>query len=161
MVKNSKKKEEKPKESPFKKFLKKRAPVYLSVIAIVIIFIVPELTKGDLQSNLPENLSEEEKLAMDILMSYKGPNNEGLSVMDAISNQIDEKYPNEKIYDNKKTNVNVSVSKLETDNYQVVFDFESYKEDFHYDWNVNMQNEEIDGNDEDSKYIIDLVDFYD
>ena len=27
MVKDSKKKEEKPKESPFKKFLKKRAPV--------------------------------------------------------------------------------------------------------------------------------------
>ncbi|MDH3677109.1 MAG: hypothetical protein OEQ12_02275 [Nitrosopumilus sp.] len=161
MVKDSKKKEEKPKESPFKKFLKKRAPVYLSVMAIVIIFIVPELTKGDLQSNLPENLSEEEKLAMDTLMSYKGPNNEGLSVMDAISNQIDEKYPNEKIYDNKKTNVNVSVSKIEGDNYQVIFDFESYKEDFHYDWNVNMQNEDIKGNDKDSKYVIDLVDFYD
>ncbi|MEJ2259692.1 MAG: hypothetical protein P8X78_04160, partial [Nitrosopumilaceae archaeon] len=62
MVRDSKKKEEKPKESPFKKFLKKRAQVYLAVIAIVVIFIVPELTKGDLQSNLPQNLSDEDKL---------------------------------------------------------------------------------------------------
>jgi hypothetical protein len=161
MVKESKKKEEKPKESPFMKFLKKRAPVYLSVIAIVIIFIVPELTKGDLQSNLPENLSEQEKIALDILMSYKGPNNEGRSMMNEISSQIDEKYPNEKIYDNKKTNVNFSVSKIDTDNYQIVFDFESYKEDLHYDWNVNIQNEELKGNDEDSKFIINRVDFYD
>jgi hypothetical protein len=161
MVKESKKKEEKPKESPFMKFLKKRAPVYLSVIAIVIIFIVPELTKGDLQSNLPENLSEEEKVALDTLMSYKGPNNEGRSVMDEISSQIDEKYPNEKIYDNKKTNVNVSVSKIDTDNYQIVFDFESYKEDLHYDWNVDMKTGDVKGMDKESKNIIARVDFYD
>lgn len=161
MVRDSKKKEEKPKESPFKKFLKKRAPVYLAVVAIVIIFIVPELTKGDLQSSLPEDLSDDERLVVDTLMSYKGPNDEGLSIMDAISNQISDNYPNEKIYDNKKTKVDVSVTKLEEEKYQVIFDFQSYKEDLHYDWNLNMQNGEIDGNDKDSKYIIDLVDFYD
>lgn len=161
MVRDSKKKEEKPKESPFKKFLKKRAPVYLAVVAIVIIFIVPELTKGDLQSSLPEDLSDDERLVVDTLMSYKGPNDEGLSIMDAISNQISDNYPNEKIYDNKKTQVDVSVTKLEEEKYQVIFDFQSYKEDLHYDWNLNMQNGEIDGNDKDSKYIIDLVDFYD
>ncbi|MFZ8907345.1 MAG: hypothetical protein ACO2Y5_01205 [Nitrosopumilaceae archaeon] len=161
MVRDSKKKEEKPKESPFKKFLKKRAPVYLAVIAIVIIFIVPELTKGDLQSSLPQDLSDDERLVVDTLMSYKGPNDEGLSIMDAISNQISDNYPNEKIYDNKKTKVDVSVTKLEGEQYQVIFDFQSYKEDLHYDWNLNMQNGEIDGNDKDSKYIIDIVDFYD
>lgn len=161
MVKDSKKKEEKPKESAFKKFLIKRAPIYLATIAIVIIFIVPELTKGDLQSSFPESLTEEEKLVLDSLMAYDGPNEEGHSIMDAISNEISEKYPNEKIYDNKKTKVNVSVNKLENENYQVIFDFESYKEDLHYDWNVNMQNGNIDGNDEESKHIIDLVDFYD
>ncbi len=161
MVRDSKKKEEKPKESPFKKFLKKRAPVYLAVIAIVIIFIVPELTKGDLQSSLPQDLSDDERLVVDTLMSYKGPNDEGLSIMDAISNQISDNYPNEKIYDNKKTKVDVSVTKLEEEKYQVIFDFQSYKEDLHYDWNLNIQNGEIEGNDKDSKYIIDLVDFYD
>ena len=161
MVKDSKKKEGKKKESEFKKFIIKRAPIYLAVIAIVIIFIVPELTKGDLQSSFPETLTEEEKLVVDSLMAYDGPNEEGLSIMDAISNEISEEYPNEKIFDNKKTKVNVVVSDLENENYQVVFDFESYKDDFHYNWNIDMQTEDVTGNDEESKYIISLVDFYD
>ena len=161
MVKDSKKKEEKPKESEFKKFIKKRAPIYLAVIAIVIIFIVPELTKGDLQSSFPESLTEEEKQVVDFLMAYDGPNEEGLSIMDAISNEISEEYPNEKIYDNTKTKVNVIVSNVENENYQVAFDFDSYKGDFHYNWNIDMQTGDVKGNDEESKYIIDLVDFYD
>ncbi len=161
MVKDSKKKEEKPKESEFKKFLIKRAPIYLAVTAIVIIFIVPELTKGDLQSSFPETLTEEEKLVVNTLMAYDGPNEEGFSIMDATSNEISEEYPNEKIFDNKKTKVNVVVSNVENENYQVVFDFESYKEDFHYNWNMDMQTGDVTGNDEESKYIISLVDFYD
>ncbi len=161
MVKDSKKKKEKPKESEFKKFLIKRAPIYLAVTAIVIIFIVPELTKGDLQSSFPETLTEEEKLVVNTLMAYDGPNEEGFSIMDAISNEISEEYPNEKIFDNKKTKVNVVVSNVENENYQVVFDFESYKEDFHYNWNMDMQTGDVTGNDEESKYIISLVDFYD
>jgi len=161
MVRDSKKKEEKPKESQFKKFLIKRAPIYLAAIAIMIIFIVPEFTKGDLQSSFPENLTDEERLVVDTLMAYDGPNKEGLSIMDAISNEISEEYPNEKIYDNKKTEVNVVVSNVENEKYQVVFDFESYKDDFHYSWDIDMQTGDIRGNDEESKYIINLVDFYD
>jgi hypothetical protein len=125
MVKDPKKKEEKPKESQFKKFLIKRAPVYLAVLAITVIFIVPELTKGDLQSSFPQNLSEEEKSVVDFLMAYNGPNKEGYSVIEAISNEISEEYPNEKIYDNKKTKVNVVVSNVENEMYQVVLDLES------------------------------------
>lgn len=161
MVKDSKKKEEKLHQSPFKKFLKKRAPLYLAGIALLIIFIIPELTKGDLQSNLPEDLSEGEQKALNILMSYKGPDNEGFSVKDAITSQINDYYPNEKIYDNKNTKINVLVSKIDEENYQIVFDFDSYKEDLHYDWNVNLIDGKIDGNNPDSKHIINLVDFYD
>ena len=161
MVRDSKKKDKKSKESAFKKFLKKRAPVYLAVIAIVVIFIVPELTKGDLQSSFPQDFSDEEKLVVHTLMDYDGPNDEGLTIMKAIENQISETYPNERIYDNKNTKVDISVSKLEEENYRVIFDFQSHKEDFHFDWNVDMENGEVDGNDMDSKYIIDLVDFYD
>ena len=161
MVKDSKKKKEKPKESSFKKFLKKRAPFYLAGIAILIIFIVPELTKGDLQSNLPENLSEEEQEVLNTLMSYKGPDNEGFSVYNEISKQINDNYPNEKIFDNKNTKISVLISKLEEENYRVIFDFDSYKEDLHYDWNVNLKDVKINGNDQDSKHIIDVVDFYD
>jgi hypothetical protein len=161
MVRDVKKKEEKPKESQFKKFLIKRAPIYLATIAIVIIFIVPELTKGDLQSSFPQTLSEEEKSVVDSLMAYNGPNKEGYSVVDAISNEISEEYPNEKIYDHKKTKVNVVVSNVENEMYQVVLDFESHKGDFHYDWNIDMETGDVKGNDEESKYIIGKVDFYD
>ena len=161
MVRDSKKKEEKPKESQFKKFIIKRAPIYLAAIAIMIIFIVPELTKGDLQSSFPQTLTQEEKLVVDFLMAYNGPNEKGLSLIDAISNEIREEYPNEKIYDNKKTKVNVVVSNVENEKYQVVFDFESYKGNFNYSWDINMQTGNIKGNDEESKYIINLVDFYD
>lgn len=161
MVKNSKKKEEKPREPQFNQFIKKRAPIYLAVIAIVIIFIVPEITKGTLQDSFPKDFSEEELRVLETLMTYDGPNEEGLTIMDAISNEIEEAYPNEKIYDDKKTLVNVIVSELENENYQVVFNFESYKDDFHYNWNIDMQTGDVRGNDEDSKYIIELVDFYD
>jgi hypothetical protein len=161
MVKDVKKKEEKRKESQFKKFLIKRAPIYLATIAIVIIFIVPELTKGDLQSSFPQTLTEEEKSVIDSLMAYNGPDKEGYSVFDAISNEISEEYPNEKIYENRKTKVNVVVSNVENEVYQVVLDFESHKDDFHYNWNIDMKTGDINGNDEESKYIIDLVDFYD
>lgn len=161
MVKNSKKKEEKPKESQFKKFLIKRAPIYLAAIAILVIFIVPEFTKADLQSTYKPTLTEDENLVVDTLFAYNGPNEEGYSLKDAISSEISEEYPNENIYENKKTKVNVVVSTLEDEMYQVDFNFESYKKDFHYNWNIDMKTKNVQGNDEDSNYIIDLVDFYD
>ncbi|MDX1596977.1 MAG: hypothetical protein R3327_08585, partial [Nitrosopumilaceae archaeon] len=85
----------------------------------------------------------------------------GLSVMDAISDKIEEEYPNEKIYDNKKTKVDVNITDIDSQMYQVIFNFESYKGEINYNWNVNMKTGNIEGNDSSSKHIIDLVDFYD
>jgi len=153
-------KEEKPKKSDFKAFLRKRAPIYLGIMGLFILFVVPDLMKGDLESSFPE-LSSEEQQVVDILMGYNGPNESGLTVMDAISMKISEEYPDEKIYDNKKTNVELTVSSVGSEEYQVVLNFESHKEDFHYDWNVGMNSGEITSNNQESKYIIDLVDFYD
>jgi len=160
MGKDRKDKVEKPKKSDFKAFLRKRAPIYLGIIGLFIIFIVPDLTKSDLESSFPE-LSSEEQQAVDILMGYNGPNESGLTVMDAISNKISEEYSDEKIYDNKKTNVELVVSSLDSEEYQIVLNFDSHKEDFQYDWNVNMNSEEITSNNPESKHIIDVVDFYD
>lgn len=162
MRKDSKKKEgEKPKESEFKKFLKKRAPVYLGIAALFIVFIVPELTKGDLESSFPTDLSEEQRQILDTLMSYKGPNDKGLSVMDAISDKIKDEYPNEKIYDNKKTSVDLSITNIDSEEYRVVLNFQSYKGELNYDWNVNTETGDVEGNNPEGKHIIDLVDFYD
>src|SRR3970282_1791558 len=105
MGKNIKKKEDKPKKSDFKVFLKKRAPIYLGIIAIFVVFIIPELTKTDLQSSFPDNLTDEEKQIVEILMSYNGPNEKGLTVMNAIKEQIVAEYPDEKIYNDKRTKV--------------------------------------------------------
>lgn len=160
MNKDNKKKDEKPKKSDFKSFLKKRAPIYLALIAMMIVFIVPELTKGDLESMFPEFTSEEQQV-IDILMGYDGPNESGLTVMDAISNKISDQYPDEKIFDNKKTEVKVMISNMSSDQYQVILNFKSHKGEMNYDWNVNTSSEEISSNNRESKHIIELVNFYD
>lgn len=160
MVKEKKKKEEKPKKKDFRAFLKKRAPIYLAIIAMFVIFAIPELTKGDLQSSFPE-LTSEEKQVLDMLMKYNGPNDSGLTVMDAISGKISEEYPNEKIYDHRKTVVDLAVLKLNDEEYNIVLNFESYKGELNYDWNVDKSSGKITSNNQDSKHIVDLVDFYD
>ena len=160
MAKDKKKKEEKPKKSDFKAFLRKRAPIYLGLIALFVVFVIPELTKGDLESSLPE-LTAEKQQAVDVLMKYNGPNESGLTVMNAISNKISEEYPDEKIFDNKKTKVDLTVSEIESEKYQVVLTFESHKGVMNYDWNVNTDSGKITSNNPASKHIIDTVDFYD
>ncbi len=160
MVKDKKKEEEKPKKSALKAFLKKRAPIYLAMIAMLVIFVVPELTKGSLEKSFPE-LTETEQQVMDILMQYSGPNEEGLTVMDAITNKISEEYPEEKIYDHKKTVVELSVSNIDLDEYQVVLNFKAHKGEMNFDWNVNTSSKEITSNNPESKHLIDVVDFYD
>ncbi len=160
MVKENKKKEGKPKKNDFKSFLKKRAPIYLALIAMFIIFVIPELTKGDLESSFPE-LTSEEKQVLDILMNYNGPNGSGLTVMDAITNNINEEYSNEKIFDHKKTVVDLTISKINGEEYNIILNFKSYKGELNYDWNIDKSLKKITSNNQDSKYIIDLVDFYD
>jgi len=160
MARDKKKKEEKSKKSDFKAFLKKRAPVYLGIIALFVVFVIPELTKGDLESNLPE-LSAEEQQVVDILMGYNGPNESGLTVMEGISTKISEAYPDEKIFNNKKTKVDLAVTNIDSEEYQVVLNFESHKGEMNYDWNVDVISGKITSNNPESKYIIDLVDFYD
>jgi len=160
MGKDRKEKKEKPKKSDFKAFLRKRAPIYLGIIGLFILFIVPDLTKGDLESSFPELTSEEQQV-MDILMGYNGPNDSGLTVMDAISMKISEEYPDERIFDNKKTKVELTVSNIDLDEYQVILNFESHKGEMNYNWNVNTDSKKITSNNPESKYIIDLVDFYD
>ena len=153
-------KNEKPKKNDFKSFLKKRAPVYLGLIALFVVFVIPELTKGDLESSFPE-LSAEEQQVVDLLMGYNGPNESGLTVMEAISDKIEEQYPNEKIYDDRKTSVDLLVDKIDSESYQVVLNFKSHNGEMNYDWNVNVNSNQIKSNNEESKHIIDLVDFYD
>ncbi len=160
MGKDIKKKEDKPKRNDFKSFLKKRAPIYLALIAMLIVFVIPEITKGTLEKSFPE-FSDEEQQVVDILMKYNGPNNDGLTVMKALENKISEEYPNEKIFDHKKTVVDLRVTNVNSDEYNVTFDFKSHKGEMNFDWNVNIESEEITSNNSDGKHIIEIVNYYD
>lgn len=154
-------KKDKPKESEFKKFVKKRAPIYLAVAALIVVFVIPELTKKDLQSYFPENLAVQEREALDFLMGYRGPDGGGLSMMEAVSGKIGEEYPGENIYDNKKTSIDVMVSRTDAGSYQVLLDFESYKGKTSYSWDVDVDTGKIKANNPKSKHAVDLVNFYD
>jgi hypothetical protein len=160
MSKESKKKEDKPKKNDFKSFLKKRAPIYLALIAMFVVFVVPEYTKGTLEKSFPE-LSDKNQQVVDILMKYDGPNDAGLTVKEALENKISEKYPQEKIFDHKKTTVDLTITNVNSEEHQVVLNFKSYKGEMNYDWNVNVISEEISSNNSESKYIIELVNYYD
>jgi len=160
MGKESKKKEDKPKKNDFKSFLKKRAPIYLALIAMFVVFVIPEYTKGTLEKSFPE-FSVEEQQVIDILMKYDGPNNDGLTVLEALENKIDEEYPDEKIFDHRKTTVDLVITNVDSEEYKVNFDFKSHKGEMNYNWNVNVISEEISSNNSESKYIIDLVNYYD
>jgi len=160
MGKDSKKKEEKPKKSDLKVFLKKRAPFYLAAISLIVISAYGVLSEKNLESFFPEFTSEEKQI-IDILMKYDGPNETGLTVMKAIENKIKDEYPDEKIFDDKKTKVGLDILKIDSDEYQVVLNFQSHKGEINYDWNVNTSSKKITSNNPESKHIIDLVDFYD
>lgn len=159
MVKDKKREEEKPKKSDFKAFLKKRAPIYLAVIAMVAIYVIMPLQEKNFEKSLPE-LSIEEEQILEILMTYDGKNG-GYTVKDAIKDQISEEYPDEKIFDNKKTSVELTVSNINSEEYQIIFNFKSHKGEMNYDWNVNSSSGEISSNNSESKYLINKVDFYD
>lgn len=160
MSKESKKKEDKPKKNDFKSFLRKRAPIYLALIAMFVVFVIPEMTKGTLEKSFPEFSSEEQQV-IDILMKYDGPNNDGFTVLEALEDKISKEYPDEKIFDNKKTTVDLAISNVDTEEYKVNFNFKSHKGEMNYDWNVNIISEEIISNNSESKYIIELVNYYD
>jgi hypothetical protein len=159
MVKDKKSEEEKPKKSDFKAFLKKRAPIYLAVIAMVAIYVIMPLQEKNFEKSLPE-LSIEEEQILEILMTYDGKNG-GYTVKDAIKDQISEEYPDEKIFDNKKTSVELTVSNINLEEYQIIFNFKSHKGEINYDWNVNSSSGEISSNNSESKYLINKVNFYD
>jgi len=160
MSKESKKKKDKPKKNDFKSFLKKRAPIYLALIAMFVVFVIPEYTKGTLEKSFPE-LSDENQQVVDILMKYDGPNDSGLTVKEALENKINEEYPQEKIFDHKKTTVDLAITNVNSEENRVVLNFKSYKGEMNYDWNVNVISEEISSNNSESKYIIELVNYYD
>lgn len=162
MGKVSKPKKDKKDERSFVAFLKKRAPLYGILLTAFLVFAAFELSQSSLEDRLP-SLEGNEAVAFDILKSYDGPNDEGLRLIDAISNQFSSNYPDEKIWD-KDARVDLSLSEKELLGegiYEVNLEIETYKETIQYIWNVNINSGEITALNQEAKSILDIVDYYD
>lgn len=158
MTKDKKKKEDKPKKTGLKAFLKKRAPFYLAAVALIIISAQSVLSEKNFENSLPE-LSGEEQVALDTLLNYNGGVESKLTVKEVIKNQIDDEYPDEKIYEHKKTVLDLSITNVNSDEYNVILNFKSYKGQMNFDWNIDVESQEITSNNPESKHIIDVVTF--
>lgn len=150
-----------PKESETKKFLRKRAPFYIAGATLLLVFVVPEVTKSSLQDIIPDTLDAEERTALDRVLSYTGPNDTGWSIKDVVSDKIEEEYPDGNVYDHRSTTLDVVVTDTGAGSYRVVLNFESSGRALVFDWDVNVQTGEIRGNNGVAKDMVDLVNFYD
>lgn len=151
--------------SSFKAFLKKRAPIYLGLLALFLVFVIPELTKGSLEDALPE-LEAGDARVVDMLMSYSGPDGSGFSMGEAISDRITEEF-GDKIYGHKDTAVTVAVSAAggeaaaEKEAYDVEFEIDTHKGQLHYTWTVDADSGTVTSDDPSSRHVVDIVNFYD
>ena len=149
----------------FSSFLKKRAPIYLGIIGLFMIFAYPALTEKNLESLLADDSFEgNERLALEMVKFYKGSNDSGISVIDVIEEKINDKHDGQKIFDHEKTWADFTVDAVNNNNkvYEVVFVFNAENnEPLQYEWHVNIETGEIDPRDTPSKIIIQRVDYYD
>jgi len=171
MVKERKdepKDDKKPKkESDLKKFLNKRSFIYLSAAVFFVVFIVPDMiAPSDLEKKLVENLeSDEQNIAWSIVKSYRGSDDSGNNLFDAIITQRENAYPTEKILKHNDTMLEVSVLDMQEQKgasfYDVHFTFQTYNAVQEYIWNVNIETEEIIPLNDEAKKMMDIVEFYD
>ena len=155
------------KESALKKFLNKRSFIYLMAAVFFVVFIVPDMiAPSDLEKKLVENLeSDEQNIAWSIVKSYRGSDDSGNNLFDAIITQRENAYPTEKILKHNDTMLEVSVLDMQEQKgasfYDVHFTFQTYNAVQEYIWNVNIETEEIIPLNDGAKKMMDIVEFYD
>ena len=166
--KDESKDDKKPKkESDLKKFLNKRSFIYLSAAVFFVVFIVPDMiAPSDLEKKLVENLeSDEQNIAWSIVKSYRGSDDSGYNLFDAIITQRENAYPTEKILKHNDTMLEVSVLDMQEQKgisfYDVHFTFQTYNAVQEYIWNVNIETEEIIPLNDGAKKMMNIVEFYD
>jgi len=167
--KDESKDDKKPKkESDLKKFLNKRSFIYLSAAVFFVVFIVPDMiAPSDLEKKLVENLeSDEQNIAWSIVKSYRGSDDMGSTLGEILLIQIENAYPNEKIFEHRDTIIEISAipgPEFEIDDgiYQVTFSFKTYDNDRDYVWNVAIQTDEIFPINDGAKKMMNIVEFYD
>ena len=155
------KKSDNPKS--FSSFLKKRAPIYLGIMGLFMIFAYPALTEKNLESLLADDSFEgREKIAVEMVKFYKGTNDKGMTILQIIEERINDKYSDQKIFDDEDTWAEFTAEATDTKNYEVVFVFSvENNQSMRYEWNVNLESQEISSTDSPSRVILQIVDHYD
>jgi len=152
------------KESDLKKFLKKRSFIYLMATVVFIVFFVPSMIQPEYK--LVQNFDgNEQKIAWNIIKSYRGSDDEGSNLFDTILSQIENAYSNEKILKHKDTILEISVLDIQEQKgvgfYEVNFTFQTYIVAHEYIWNVNIETEEIIAINDGARKMINIVEYYD
>lgn len=142
-------------------FLVKRAPFYLAGVALIIVFVVPPMLEKDLEDVVPVMQDERDQEILEWVLGYTGPNDTGMDVAGAISAKIESEYPDGSAYDHRSTTVQVAVMPTSVDTYRVTLDFESQGNRLYFDWGVDTAAGQVRGNNDITKDVIDVVDFYD
>ena len=146
----------------FGAFLKKRAPIYLGLIGLFMIFAYPALTEKDLNSLIDDSFEGNERIAVDIVRFYSGPNETGITILEVIEEKINEKHSNQKIFNDEETWAEFIVEKVNENVYEVVFVFNAENnESISYEWHVNIENGEIDPRNTPTKTVQQIVDYSD
>ncbi len=161
------KKPQEPKS--FAAFLKKRAPIYLGLLGLFFIFAYPAITEKNLDSILDDSFEGDERIALDMVKFYTGPNDTGISMIEVIEEKINEKFEGIKIFDDENTTAEFIVDSIppfleahDEFTHQVVFTFNTESnQPLVYSWFVNVQNGKISPIDIDSKNIQQTVDYFD
>ena len=151
----------------FGAFLKKRAPIYLGLLGLFFIFAYPALTENNLNSVLDDSFQGNERIAVDMVKFYSGPNDTGITIFEVIDEKINEKYGDIKIFDDENTSAMFFVESippfLDAKNeftHQVIFTFDTEgNQPIVYNWFVNIENGEIFPIDDDTKNIQQTVDY--
>ena len=157
------------KESDLKKFLKKRSFLYLMCAVVFVVFFVPDMiAPSDLENKLVENLVDERgDKAWNIVKSYRGPDDSGYNLFEAIITQTENVYPNEQILKHNDTVLEVSAGPAGSpqniyEYYMVTFIFQTYDDHREYVWMVDMKDQTIlTALNDDTQRMMDIVELYD
>ena len=146
----------------FGAFLKKRAPIYLGLLGLFFIFAYPALTENNLTSILDDSFDGNDRIAVDMIKFYSGPNDSGITILEVIEERINEKYEGQKIFDDEKTWAEFIVEKENETLYEIVFVFNTENnQSIRYEWHANIETGEIFPRDTATKTIQQVVDYSD
>ena len=153
----------------FGAFLKKRAPIYLGLLGLFFIFAYPALTENNLSSIIDDSFEGNERIAVDLVKFYSGPNDAGITIFEVIEEKINKKYEGIKIFDDENTSATFFVEPIppfldanDEFTHQVIFTFNTEGNlPIVLTWFVNIENGEISPIDDDTKNIHQTVDSYD